>query len=169
MPFYVHQSVRQGSSSTWHLQEQDHACIVSGELFLPRPHSSSCTEEQLIHTLQIFTERRWFVKSQKGKNLQLALSHYFLLTGTWLEKRLHVVSCNLRRKWTISSSVSSSIKLSFWCRDAVQAAMMKAVLTYWQTSSKNEMQQDEGRGKSQLFNRHSGASPSIIWKNIYKM
>lgn len=63
--------VRHGSSSVWHVQEQDHACILSGELFLPKPHSSGCTEElMLIPTLQIFAEKRPFGKSQNGKKLQ---------------------------------------------------------------------------------------------------
>lgn len=81
---FIH--ISQGSSSTWHLQEQDHTCVVSGELFLPRPHSSSCAEEQLIHTLQIFAEKRSFEKPQKGKNcsrfITLFLSNWKLAGET---------------------------------------------------------------------------------------
>lgn len=46
-------------------------------------------------------------------------------------------SYSLRWAWTVCWSVSSSIKLSFWCRDEMQAAMIEAVLTGWLTPSED--------------------------------
>lgn len=48
--------------------------------FCQRPHSSSCTEEQLIHTLHIFTEEWLFGKLQKGKT---AVGFIILFLSNW--------------------------------------------------------------------------------------
>lgn len=128
------------------------------------PPSSSCTEEiMLIPTLQISAEKGPFGKS-KGKKLWSAL---FPSNTDWLE--LHVVSCRLRGEWTICSSFSSSVKLSFWCRDEMQAAMRKAMLAYWLTASEDIMWMDEYNDKNLLSQCQSATSPFSNWKNTYKM
>lgn len=96
-----------------------------------------------------FLLRRDHLGNHRREKLQLVLSYYFLLTGNCLEKLLHVVSCRLRRKWTVCTSLSSCIKRSFWCRGAIQATIRKVMLTDWLTNSKDAVQRDEDRDKSQ--------------------
>jgi len=83
--------------------------------------------------------------------------------------KLHVVSRTLREEWTVCSSLSSSMKLSFWCRDEMQAVMRKAILVDLLTTSKDTMWIDEYKDKRQLSQCHSATSPFSNQKNTYKV